>query len=105
MDYSLDGDTIPLAIRIFKQPATDKEETRQTEQEKNIIPPHPHISQAKTTNMRIDNENHGKSSHRINIFYPLFGHYDCKDTELFTITWIIQRNNLDYCLLIRIFAV
>lgn len=105
MDYCLDRDIIPLTISLFKQPSADKEETGQTEQEKNIIPPHPHISQAKTANMRIDNENHGKSPHRINIFYPLFGHYDCKDTELFTITWIIQRNNLDYCLLIRIFAV
>ena len=105
MDRCLDGDTNPLTIGLFKQPSADKEEAGQSKQKKHIIPPHPHISQAKTTNMRIDNENHGKSSHRINIFYPLFGHYDCKDTELFTITWIIQRNNLDYCLLIRIFAV
>ena len=105
MDYCLDRDIIPLTIRLFKQPATDKEETRQTKQKKHIIPTRPHISQTKIAYMRINHENHRKSSHRINIFYPLFGHYDCKDTELFTITWRIRRNNLDYCLLIRIFAV
>ena len=31
--------------------------------------------------MRKDYENHGKSSHRINIFYPLFCHFQCKSTE------------------------
>ena len=35
MDYCLDRDIIPLTIRLFKQPATDKEETRQTKQKKN----------------------------------------------------------------------
>ena len=81
----LDGDNVPLAIRLLKQPSTDEKETRQAKQKENIIPPHPHISQTKTTDMRINHENHRESSHRIDVFNPLFCHYACKDTELFTI--------------------
>ena len=92
MDRCLNGNTVPLAICLFEQPAADKEEARQSEQKEHIIPAHPHISQTKTANMRIDHENHGKPSHRINIFYPLLCHNACKDTELFTISWIIQKN-------------
>ena len=47
----LDGDNVPLAIRLLKQPSTDEKETRQAKQKENIIPPHPHISQTKTANM------------------------------------------------------
>ena len=31
--------------------------------------------------MRIYHENHRKSPHRINVFYPLFSHYKCKSTK------------------------
>ena len=84
-DRVLDGHTIPLEADVFKQPSADKEETRQAKQEKHIIPAHPHISYTEATDMGIDHEDHRESSHRINVFYPLFCHYVCKDTELFTI--------------------
>ena len=76
----------------LKQPTADKEETRQTKQEEHGIEAQQGIAETEMADMRIDDENHRKSSHRINVFYPLFCHYACKDTELFTISWIIQEN-------------
>ena len=44
--------------------------------------------------MRIDDENHRKSSHRINIIYPLFCHYACKDTEKSRNAWLFESKNV-----------
>ena len=44
--------------------------------------------------MRIDDENHRESPHRINIFYPLFGHYVCKDTEKKRNPWLFEYKNV-----------
>ena len=70
LDCSLDGYTIPLAADILKQPPANKEKTWQTEQKEHIVPPHPLVTQAVIADMRIDHENHRKSSHRIDVFYP-----------------------------------
>ena len=94
MDCCFDGHIVPLATCLFKQPTADKEEAGQPKQEKHIIPTHPHVSQTKAANMRIDDENHRKSSHRINIFYPLFGHYVCKDTEKKRNPWLFEYKNV-----------
>ena len=72
MDCCFDGHIVPLATCLFKQPTAYKEEAGQPKQEKHIIPTHPHVSQTKAANMRIDDENHRKSSHRININPWLF---------------------------------
>ena len=94
MDHHLTTGYLPkrLSSHRFKQPTTDKEETRQTKQEEHGIEAQQGIAETEMADMRIDDENHRKSSHRINILYPLFDHYACKDTELFTKTWIIRRN-------------
>ena len=76
----------------LEQPTTYEEETRQTKQEKHSVEAQQGIAQTEVADMRIDDEDHCESPHRINVFYPLFHHYVCKDTELFTITWIIRRN-------------
>ena len=44
--------------------------------------------------MGVDDENHGKSSHRINIFYPLLCHYACKDTEKSRNAWLFEYKNV-----------
>ena len=76
----------------FEQPTAYEEETWQTKQEKHSVEAQQGIAQTEVTDMRIDDENHRESPHRIDVFYPLLRHYVCKDTELFTITWIIRRN-------------
>ena len=88
----LDGDNVPLAIRLLKQPSTDEEETRQAKQEKHRIKSQQGIAQTEVADMRIDHEDHRESPHRINVFYPLFWHYACKDTELSSISWIFRKN-------------
>ena len=65
----------------LKQPSTNHKETRQTKEYKNHITPHSGISQTEMANMRKYNENHSKSSHRINVFNPLLTHFARKSTE------------------------
>ena len=65
----------------FKQPSTYHKEARQTEEDKHRITTHSRISQTEMANMRKNNENHSKSSHRINVFYPLLTHFARKSTE------------------------
>ena len=65
----------------FKQPSTNHKETRQTEKYKHSITPHSGIAQTEMANMCKYNENHSKSSHRINVFYPLLTHFARKSTE------------------------
>ena len=91
---STDRNTIPLTIWLRKKPATDKEETRQTKQEKHIVITHPFIAQAIIANMGKDNENHRRPTHRVNIFYPLFCHYKCKSKEKSCKSWLFHRKML-----------
>ena len=65
----------------LKQPSTNHKETRQTEEDKHRITTHSRISQTEMANMRKNNENHSKSSHRINVFYPMLTHFARKSTE------------------------
>lgn len=65
----------------FKQPAAQHEETRQAKEEECGIKAQQRIAKTEMTDMRINHENHRESPHRINIFYPLFGHINCKSTE------------------------
>ena len=65
----------------FEQPTANHKETRQSEEDKHGIIPHPWIPQTEMTNMRKHHENHCKSSHRINVFYPLLSHFARKSTE------------------------
>ena len=65
----------------FKQPSTNHKETRQTEEYKHSITAHSRITQTEMANMRKHNENHSKSSHHINVFYPLLTHFARKSTE------------------------
>ena len=44
--------------------------------------------------MGVDDENHGKSSHGINVFYPLHCHYACKDTEKSRNAWLFEYKNV-----------
>ena len=62
----------------LKQPATQHEETRKTKKDKNRIIAHSGISETEMTDMREDDENHRKSSHRIDVCYPLFRHSTAK---------------------------
>ena len=78
----------------IEQPTTDKEETRQAEEEKHLIIAHRPITKAHATDMREYNENHGKSSHRIDVFYPLFTHYGCKFTEKSPKLWSFTQKIL-----------
>ena len=65
----------------FKQPSTNPKETWQTEEYKHRITSHPGITQTEMAHMCKHNENHSKSSHRINVFYPLLTHFARKSTE------------------------
>jgi len=65
----------------FKQPSTNHKETRQTKEYKHSITAHPRIPQTEMAHMRKHNENHSKSSHCINVFYPLLTHFARKSTE------------------------
>ncbi len=100
LDGIPDGYAIPLTPRLLKQPTTDKEETRQSEQEEHIVPSHPLIPQAIVADMRIDHENHRESPHCVNITYSLLCHDACKDTNKKSKCQI----NLFFCALIRTFA-
>ena len=53
----------------LEQPPTDKEEARQTKQEKNAIVSYEGVSQTEMANMGIDDENHRESPHSVNIGY------------------------------------
>ena len=75
----------------LKQPTADKEETRQTKQEKHRIESQQGIAKTEVADMRIDHENHRESPHHIDVFNPLLRHYACKDTELFSIFWIFAH--------------
>ena len=70
-----------LATDRFEQPSADKEETWQTKQEECGIITQERVPHAKMAYMRIDHENHRESPHRINVFYPLLSHDECKDTN------------------------
>jgi len=83
-----------VSLKWIKQPTADKEETRQTEQEKHIIIAHPLVAQTHATYMREDNKNHGESSHRINVFYSLFTHSGCKYTEKSPKLWSFTQKIL-----------
>ena len=65
----------------FKQPATQHEKTRKTEENKNRVKPHLGIPKTEMADMRKNHENHGESPHRVDVFYPLFAHSGCKFTE------------------------
>lgn len=65
----------------FEQPSADHKETGQSKEEEHAIKSHQRSIHAKITDMSIDYENHRKSSHRINVCYPLFGHLRCKNKE------------------------
>ena len=65
----------------FEQPPANEEETRQSEQKENTIIPQQGVSQTEMADMRIHHENHRKPSHRINVFYSLSCHDECKDTN------------------------
>ena len=54
-----------------KQPAADKKEAWQTEQEEHVVEGHLPVAQAKAANMGIHDEYHRKSPHRVNISYSL----------------------------------
>ena len=65
----------------FKQPAANHEEARQTKQIKYAIISHQRPFHAEIADMRIHHENHRKSPHRIDVFYPLLRHNLCKGTN------------------------
>lgn len=65
----------------LKQPATQHKETWQTKKKESLIKTQQRIPQTEMADMRIDHENHGKSPHRINVFYPLPCHWWCKYTN------------------------
>ena len=87
----LHGRLIPDTCRLIEQPTTNKEETRHTQQEQHIIECHEIILETENTNMRINDENHSKSPHSINVFNSFLCHYACKDTEIISISWIIRN--------------
>ena len=93
-DYIFDSHTIPLSPNLIKQPATDKEETRQTEDEKHIIPPHRPVTQTIAADVRIHHENHRESPHRIDVFYPLCSHINGKGTEKSWNFWLFRQKLL-----------
>ncbi len=70
----------PLGHRL-KQPAANHEETRQTKEVEDAIIPHQWTVHAEIADMGIDNENHRKSPHCIDVFYSLLRHYKCKGTN------------------------
>ena len=76
----------------LKQPTADKEETRQTKQEEHGIEAQQGIAETEMADMRIDDENHRKSSHRINVFNSLCSHFDCKNTQNISISCRINKN-------------
>ena len=65
----------------LKQPTTQHKEAWQTEKKESPIKTQQGIPQAEMTDMRIYHENHRESSHRIDVFYPLFCHCWCKNTN------------------------
>jgi len=65
----------------LKKPAANHEEARQTKKNKHSIVSHLGIPKAEMTDMRKHYENHRKSSHRIDVFYPLLCHNLCKGTN------------------------
>ena len=69
-----------LGYRL-EQPATNHKKTRQSKEYKHRIIAHPRITQTEMAHMRKHYENHRKSSHRINVFNPLFSHFAHKSTE------------------------
>lgn len=73
----------------FKQPSANQKETRQAKQEEDGIKSQQRVTKTKMANMRIYYENHSKSSHRINVLYPVRRHYDCKNNK-------IMRKNKKY---------
>jgi len=64
-----------------EQPSADEEEAGQSEQEEYIVPSHPLVTKTHAAYMRIDNENHRESPHRIDVLYPQSAHSDCKITK------------------------
>ena len=78
----------------FEQPATQHEKTRKTEEDKNSIIAHSVISKTEMADMRKHYENHGESSHRIDVFYPLLCHYGCKITEKSPKLWSFSQKIL-----------
>ena len=81
-DHLLYCQSIPHATRLIKQPAADKEETRHTQEEQHIVECHEIFFEAKNADMRIDDENHGESSHRINVFNSFLCHFRSKDKKI-----------------------
>ena len=73
-----DCERIPYSPYFIEQPTADKKETRQTQQEQHLVECHIIITETEHTDMRINYENHGKSSHRINILYPILSHSNAK---------------------------
>ena len=71
----------------LEQPATNHKETRQSEEVKHTIESHQRTIHTEITDMSIEYENHCKSSHRIDVFYPLFRHFMGKGTEKSRKSW------------------
>ena len=69
-----------LGYRL-EQPSANHKKTWQTKENKHRIIAHSRITQTEMTHMCKYNENHRKSSHRINVFNPLFCHFAHKSTE------------------------
>ena len=62
----------------LEQPAANHEETGQAKEVEDTIEPHKRTIQAEIADMGINHEDHRKSSHRIDVFYPLFSHSTAK---------------------------
>ena len=74
LDQTSDSSTIPQAFWFLEKPAANEEEARQSEEEENVIPSHPSVTQAHTADMRIDHEDHRESPHGINVCNPASYH-------------------------------
>ena len=83
----------PFGDRL-EQPAANHEETGQAKEVEDTIEPHKRTIQAEIADMGINHEDHRKSSHRINICYPLLCHINCKSTEKRRNFWLFQQKIL-----------
>lgn len=91
---SPDNSGTPLPPWLLKKPSANEEETWQAKEKKHIVEPHRPAAQAIVANMRINNENHRKSPHCIDILYPPILHCLCKNTEKSRNSWVFMRKML-----------
>ena len=85
-----DSHLIPYTAGLLEKPAADEEEARQTEEEEHAVKSHRLVTEAIAADMRIDHEYHRQSAHGVNVFYTLFLHCECKNTEKKRNAWPIQ---------------